>query len=630
MAVQKGTVSVTTENIFPIIKQYLYSDQEIFLRELVSNGVDATQKLKTIAARGQRVGQLDDLTVQVRLDKDAGTLTISDKGIGMTKEEVEKYITQIAFSSAQEFLKKYEDANTVIGHFGLGFFSGFMVSDKVEIKTLSYQENAKAVHWTSEGGIEYTIEENECRAERGTDIILHLSKDAEEYLEESRVEGLLTKYCRFLPVNIQFGTKTETINEPVADGEDGETVEKSIEVPNVVNDTAPLWTKKPNKLTDEEYLAFYKELYPYSEEPLFWIHLNVDYPFKLTGILYFPKIKNNLEIRKDRISLYCNQVFVTDHIEEIIPEFLTLLHGVIDSPDIPLNVSRSYLQSDPEVKKINKYIARKVADKLHSMFKNDRKNFEEKWQHTSVLIKYGILSDEKFADRAKPFTLFEGINSEQQFYTLPELQEATKATQTDKNGKLICLYASNIEEQHSYIETAKAANYSVLKFDTLIDPHYIQYVESKNSDIQFKRVDADTLNNLIEKDDAPESVLSEEETTVVNDLFTKNLDQKSVSVLVKAMLPTEAPVLITRPEFMRRMKDMSALSNDNYMSNMPDMYNVVINANHATLQHVLKEANATKQNDMVKQLCDLALLQQGMLKGEALTNFINRSIGLVK
>ncbi|MEZ4884936.1 MAG: molecular chaperone HtpG [Chitinophagales bacterium] len=654
---QTGTISVQTENIFPIIKKYLYSDQEIFLRELVSNAVDATQKLKTLSRLGEAAGELGDLTIEVKVDADAKTLTISDKGIGMTQEEVEKYITQIAFSSAKEFAEKFQgkDADAIIGHFGLGFFSAFMVANKVEIHTLSYKDGSEGVHWTSDGTTEYTIDTSD-KANRGTDIILHIEEEAAEYLREARIEELLNKYCRFLPVDIQFGTRTEYVpveKDEAAAIEDAEVVEedveatanedattdtdnaeveaeepetKEIQVPKIINDTHPIWKKKPADLTDEDYKNFYRALYPMGEEPLFWIHLNVDYPFNLTGVLFFPKIKANFEVRKDRIHLYSNQVFVTDHVEEIVPDFLMLLHGVIDSPDIPLNVSRSYLQSDPEVKKINKYITRKVGDKLDEMFRNERANFEEKWESIGVLVKYGMVTDEKFYDKAKNFCLL--TNTEGKLTTFDEYQEQVKPLQTDKNNKIIVLYTNDKENQHSYIEAAKGEGYDVLEFDKLLDPHFIGNLESKLTDVQFKRVDADPLHKLVEKEGENVSVLTEDQEKSLTDLFKTQIGDDKVMVQVEPLSSSESPVVITRPEFMRRMKDMSNLGGANMYGDLPEFFNVIVNANHPVVAKILAD-EGDKQAEAAKQLYDLALLQQGMLKGAALTDFVNRSVGLM-
>ncbi len=656
---QTGTISVQTENIFPIIKKYLYSDQEIFLRELVANAVDATQKLKTLSRLGEAKGELGDLTIAIQLDAEAKTLTISDKGIGMTREEVEKYITQIAFSSAKEFAEKYKgkDADSIIGHFGLGFFSAFMVAKQVEIHTLSFKEGSEAVHWTSDGTTEYTIDASD-KSERGTNIILHIEEEAEEYLKDPRIEELLKKYCRFLPVEIQFGTRTEhvPVEEPtiedaeIVEDEDevtltaeGETTDaestdtteeveekapetKAIEVPKIINDTFPIWKKKPVDLTNEDYKNFYRALYPMAEEPLFWIHLNVDYPFNLTGVLFFPKIKANFEVRKDRIHLYCNQVFVTDHVEEIVPDFLMLLHGVIDSPDIPLNVSRSYLQSDPEVKKINKYITRKVADKLDEMFRKERQNFEEKWESIGVLVKYGMVTDEKFYEKAQKFCLLTNTDGKQA--TIEEYQEKVKTLQTDKNNKVVVLYTNDKENQHSYVEAATSEGYDVLEFDQLLDPHFIGNLESKLTDVQFKRVDSDPLHKLIEKEGENVSVLTEDQEKSLTDLFKGQINDDKIMVQIQPLSSSENPVIITKPEFMRRMKDMSNLGGQSMYGDMPEFYNVIVNANHPIVAKILgTEGNV--QGESAKQLYDLALLQQGMLKGAALTNFINRSVGLM-
>ena len=623
---QKGTISIQTENILPIIKKYLYSDQEIFLRELVANAVDATQKLRTLSARGKSVGSLENTNIEISVNKEAKTITISDKGIGMTHDEVEKYITQIAFSSAKEFLTKYENANTVIGHFGLGFYSAFMVADTVEINTKSWQADMPATKWVSDGGLEYEIGESE-KSERGTDITLHIGEEGVDYLEEHKISELLNKYCRFLPVQIQFGTTQQTIE---AEESEDETAEKAtIEVPNIINDTKPAWTKRPNDLTEEDYISFYRQLYPASEDPLFWIHLNVDYPFKLTGILYFPKLRNNLEIRKDKIQLYCNQVFVTDHVEQIVPEFLTLLHGVIDSADIPLNVSRSYLQSDPEVKKINRHITKKVAGKLDEMFRQDRKAFEDKWEHTGILIKYGMLSEDKFYDKAVKFCLYETVDN--QFFTFDEMLESIKEKQTDKDGKTVALYTTDADEQHSYIAAAKDRGYEVLKLDATLDSHFINLLEQKMADknISFKRVDAETLDKLIDKDEKIESVLSEEQETKVKEWFETASNSENTTILLQAMSPNDNAVVITRPEFIRRMKDMSVLGGQNYASGLPDMYSIIVNTNHSVITKTLELENEETQQKTIKQLHDLALLQQGMLKGEALTNFVKRSVNML-
>lgn len=630
---QKGTISVQTENIFPIIKKFLYSEQEIFLRELVSNAVDATQKLKTLAAKGEATGELGSLTVEVKIDEDAGTLTISDRGIGMTLDEVERYITQIAFSSAKEFLSKHTDANAIIGNFGLGFYSAFMVADKVEIFTKSYKPNATAVHWVCEGSTDYEIGETDQKTDRGTDIVLHLGKDYAEYLQNSRIADMLRKYCRFLPVPIKFGTRTEQLPTQEPDAEQPENAEtqepQTIQVDNIINDPNPLWTRKPADITPEQYKDFYHALYPMAEDPLFWIHLNVDYPFKLTGILYFPRLLNNYEIRKDRIHLYCNQVFVTDHVENIVPDYLMLLHGVIDSPDIPLNVSRSYLQTDPEVRAINKHISKKVADKLEEMFKNNRPEFEQKWNDVGVLIKYGMLSDEKFSERAAKFCLFENIDG--QFFTPDEYTEKVKTLQTDKHNKVVCLYSNGTGEQHSYETAAKSAGFDVLKFDALLDPHFIGHMEGKLKDLTFKRVDADTLSHLIEKEDANQSVMSAEQEQSLKNLFDKVVNPNSAMVMMRPLSPDDAPVLITRPEFIRRWKDMSNISGGKREDMFGDMFNVVLNTNHPALLNLINHPLAEeRQADMVQQLYDLALLQQNLLKGPDLTRFIQRSVHLLQ
>ena len=614
---QKGTISVQTEDILPIIKKYLYSDQEIFLRELVANAVDATQKLQTLANRGEVNGEIGDTTIQISVDAPAKTLTISDKGVGMTKDEVVKYITQVAFSGAKEFLSQYKDATNIIGHFGLGFYSAFMVADKVEIFTKSHKQE-EGVHWSSDGGTQYEITTTD-KQERGTDIVLHLNQEATEYLEEYRIEELLKKYCRFLPIPIQFG---EQETQQTAD--DG--TEQTIIAPKIINDTQPIWTRTPTDNTDQDYQNFYHQLYPIADEPLFWIHLNVDYPFNLTGVLYFPKLKGNFELDKNKIHLYCNQVFVTDQVENIVPQFLTLLHGIIDSPDIPLNVSRSYLQSDPEVKKINKYITKKVADKLDEMFKNNRSDFEEKWKDISLLIKYGILTDDKFAERADKFSLFTNVDNKS--FTLSEYVEHIKAEQTNKNNKIIALYTTNADEQHAYIETARSKGYDILLMNQQLDGHYMQYIEAKPDSVQFKRVDADTLNELIEKDETNHSILSDEENSILQTLFSEVVNITDNQLSLKPLSPNDAPVTITQPELMRRMKEMSKVSGGmDWYANMPNMLNVVVNTNHPAVAKLL--AANSEQKDMAKNLYDLALLQQNMLKGADLTNFVNRTIGLM-
>ena len=618
---QKGNISVQTENIFPIIKQFLYSDQEIFLRELISNAVDATSKIKTLASKGEFKGELGDLTIEVMLDAEAKTLTIRDKGIGMSEEEVEKYLNQVAFSSAQEFLEKYKDESSIIGHFGLGFYSAFMVAAKVEVITKTYKRK-KAVKWTCKGDPEYTIEDAK-KKERGTDIVLHISEDSVEFLEKSRIEGLLNKYCKFLPVPIKFGTITETIYE--GEGDDKE--EKQIEKDNIINNPHPLWKKKPTELTDEDYKAFYNELHPYSAPPLFWIHLNIDYPFNLTGILYFPKLTNNIEVQKNKIQLYSNQVYVTDNVGEIVPEFLTLLHGVIDSPDIPLNVSRSYLQSDKNVKQITSYITKKVASKLEDMFKKDRENFEEKWENMGVFVKYGMLSEEKFHEKAEKFALLKNVDDKH--YTIEEYQEKIKATQTDKNERVVMLYTNNpASELDNYTIAAKNAGYDVLKMDQPLDNHFIQKLETTLDKVTFTRVDSNTLDKLIDKDEKRESVLNEKQQEKVKTVFTEQITDMGASIELEALSPDEQPVVITKPEFMRRMREMSAMQGMD-MSHTPDSYNVVVNTNHPLITERLLKAKK-KQGDLAKHLYNLALLNQGMLRGTELSDFINKSIEFLK
>ena len=622
---QTGKINVQTENIFPIIKKFLYSDHEIFLRELVSNAVDATQKLKTLSAIGEAKGDMGDLKVEVVIDKDAKTLTIKDRGIGMTAEDIEKYITQIAFSGAEEFVQKYKDktseTNAIIGHFGLGFYSAFMVAKKVEIFSLSFKEGSKAVRWECDGSPDYTIEEIE-KAERGTNIVLHIAEDSEEFLEQYRIQELLTKYCKFLPVEIKFGTKKETKKE-----DDKET---EVEIDNIVNNPNPAWTKKPADLTDEDYKKFYRELYPMSfEDPLFHIHLNVDYPFNLTGILYFPRIKKSFETQKDKIQLYSNQVFVTDSVENIVPDFLTLLRGVIDSPDIPLNVSRSYLQSDASVKKISGHITKKVADKLEELFKKDRTDFESKWEDIKIFVQYGMLSDEKFYDKAQKFALLKSADGK--YSTLEEYAEKVKPTQTNIDKKVIYLYTTNVDEQHSFIETAKDRGYDVLIFDSPIDSHYINQLESKLKDTSFVRVDADTIDKIIKKEEAQPSKLSEDEQKQLQPIIEGLVAKEKFSVVFESLSEKDAPILITKPEFMRRMKDMSAMGGGGmaFYGSMPDMHNLVVNSNHPLISKILKEKNADKQKQLAKQAADLAMLSQGLLKGEELTKFIKRSVELI-
>lgn len=682
---QKGNIGVTTENIFPVIKKFLYSDHEIFLRELVSNAVDATQKLKTYASKGDFKGELGDLTIHVSLDKDKGTLTISDRGLGMTEEEIDKYINQIAFSGANDFLDKYkDDANAIIGHFGLGFYSSFMVAKKVEILTKSYRDDAPAVRWTCDGSPTYEIEPAE-RDGRGTDIILHIDDDCKEFLEKGKIQELLTKYCRFLPIPVAFGKKTEW--------KDGKQVDTDED--NIVNDTTPLWTRKPAELKEEDYKKFYRDLYPMSDEPLFWIHLNVDYPFNLTGVLYFPKIKSNIELHRNKIQLYCNQVYVTDQVENIVPDFLTLLHGVIDSPDIPLNVSRSYLQSDANVKKISTYITKKVSDRLASLFKNDRKDFEGKWDDLKIFIHYGMLTEPDFYDKAKAFALLKDVDGK--YFTYDEYRDLIKATQTDKDGNLVYLYASHLDEQYSYIEAARAKGYSVLLMDGDLDIALVGMLEQKFEKSRFARVDGDTIDRLILKEDVKDSGLSAEESTGLSALFTTQmpkLDKIEFHVEVASLGETAAPVLITQSEYMRRMKEMSRLqAGMSFYGEMPSMMSVVLNADHRLVKRVLddmkghtadalapieaelkglharhaaleqaqqkKKADEITQEDrdnlsqcnkdiaaeeekktkvlsdygagqaVVHQLIDIALLQNGLLKGRALDQFLKRSVELI-
>lgn len=618
---QRGTISVQTENIFPIIKKFLYSDQEIFLRELVSNAVDATSKLKTLAAKGEYKGELGDLTIEIILDQDAKTLTIRDKGIGMTEEEVMKYLNQVAFSSASEFLEKYKDETAIIGHFGLGFYSAFMVADKVDVVTLSHREKAQGVTWSCEGNPSYELQEND-KSERGTDIVLHISDESAEFLSESRIGDLLDKYCKFLPVPIQFGTKKETQKE-------GD-VETEVEVPNIVNNPDPAWRKQPTELSDEDYLAFYRELHPFSPEPLFWIHLNIDYPFNLTGILYFPRMgANQFDLQQNKIQLYSNQVYVTDNVKEIVPDFLLLLHGVIDSPDIPLNVSRSYLQSDSNVRKITGYISRKVAEKLQELFQKDRTAFESKWSDLGIFIKYGMLSDDKFYERAQKFVLLK--NTQNEYFTLEAYQEKVKAIQTDKNDKLVLLYTNSPDDHHLQIKAAESRGYDVLVFDQVIDNHFLQQLEYKEQGLSFSRVDSDTLDQLIQKEENAESVLSEDEQKTVKTIFESVLGEASMAkVELKPLAPEEAPVQITRPEFMRRMKEMQAMQGAD--ANMfPDSYNVIVNSNHPLIvDSLLKASSDDEKNDMAAYLFNLARLSQQMLRGQDLASFVEKSLGMLR
>lgn len=603
---QKGNIRVQTENIFPIIKKFLYSEHDIFIRELVSNAVDATQKLKTLSSIGEAKGELGELRIDVSIDTENQTLTIADKGIGMTGEEVDKYLNQVAFSGAEEFLQKYKgqsEAN-IIGHFGLGFYSSFMVSNKVEVITKSFKENTKAVKWECDGSPEFSLEETD-KPERGTSIVMYLNDESKEFLEPSRIRTVLEKFCKFLPVPIFFEDKQ-------------------------INNPAPTWTKKPSELTAEDYQNFYKELYPFSEPPLFWIHLNVDYPFNLTGILYFPKIKQSYEIQKDKIQLYSNQVFVTDEVKDIVPEFLMLLHGVIDSPDIPLNVSRSYLQGDPNVKKINAHITKKVADKLEEIFNSDRKSFEEKWESLGLFAKYGMMTDDKFLDKANKFFVME--NTEGKFFTFDEYKTSTQALQKNKDGKQVVLYTTNPIQQDAYIQQAVSKGYSVVKMETLVDAAFINNMEMKWENTLFIRVDSDITDNLIDKSENNESVLSKEDAEKLKSLFDKPVDGMHLSIDVKGLSENTPPVTATRPELMRRMKDMASVGGGmaSWYANMPDEVNLTVNGNHPIFRNILAEADTVKQEKLVKNLSDLALLSQGLLTGNQLTGFINRSIELME
>ncbi|MBL0182425.1 MAG: molecular chaperone HtpG [Chitinophagaceae bacterium] len=613
---QKGSIRVQTENIFPIIKKFLYSEHDIFLRELVSNAVDANQKLKTLSSIGEAKGELGDLKIEIKIDKDKKTLTISDTGLGMTAEEIDKYLNQVAFSGAEEFLEKYKGQNeaNIIGHFGLGFYSSFMVSDKVEVFSKSFREGTKAVRWECDGSPEFTLEEIE-KENRGTDIVLHLNEESQEFLEAGRIEAVLEKFCRFLPIPIFFEDKQ-------------------------INNPTPAWTKKPAELTTEDYQNFYKELYPFGEAPLFWIHLNVDYPFNLTGILYFPKIKQSYEIQKDKIQLYSNQVFVTDEVKDIVPEFLMLMHGVIDSPDIPLNVSRSYLQGDPNVKKINAHITKKVADKLEEIFKTDRKQFEEKWESLGLFVKYGMMTDDKFLDKANKFHIMQeapsnspkgGELTEAKFYTLEEYRSASETLQKNKDGKLVILYTTDPVQQDAYIQQAAAKGYIVVKLETIIDNGFINQMEMKWENVQFTRVDSDIIDNIIDKQEGGDSVLSKDDEAKLKDLFAVKIPELNVSVEVKGLSAEAPPVVATRPEFMRRMKDMAAMQGGMgaFYANMPDEVTLTVNGNHAIYKNVLAEVEKEKQEKLVHNLADLALLSQGLLKGNSLTSFINRSVELM-
>ena len=630
---KQGNINVQTENIFPIIKQFLYSDHEIFLRELVSNSVDATQKMKTLKSLGELKANIDKLRVEVIIDKKKETLTIRDNGIGMTEEEVDKYINQIAFSGAEEFVNKYKDSdakNSIIGHFGLGFYSSFMVSKEVEIITKSQNPNSTAVKWTCDGSPNYTIEET-TKKTKGTDIVLHIDEDSKEFLEESRINAILNKYCKFLPVDVKFGTKTITLDDPSgAKDDEGKIKQVDKEVDNIINNTSPAWTKLPQDLKDEDYSSFYRELYPMEfNEPIFNIHLNVDYPFNLTGILYFPKLKNNLEVQKNKINLYSNQVYITDNVENIVPEFLTLLHGVIDSPDIPLNVSRSYLQADGNVKKISKYITKKVGDKLHSMFKNDREDFEKKWDDIKVFIEYGMLTEDKFFEKSKEYFLLK--NTDSVYSTFNELITRVKANQTNKDGKTILLYTHNKEEQDSFVSMAKQKDYEVLEIEGPLVSHLISKLESENSEVQFTRVDADTMDKLIQKEDNTLSLLSEKEQEKLKELVEKKVDDSKFSIQVESLSTDDAPFILTQSEFMRRMKEQQQLSGGmNMFGELPENYNLVVNSNHNLIGHLLTSKDDKKQSELVQQFLDLALLSHGLLKGKKLTDFISRSVGMIK
>ena len=626
---EKGTISIHTENIFPIIKKFLYSDHEIFLRELVSNAVDATQKIKRLATLGQYTGDLGDIMVEVSFDEKKKTITISDKGLGMTAEEIKKYINQIAFSGATEFVEKFKDskdANEIIGKFGLGFYSAFMVAKNVEIHSLSYQEGSEPAIWTCDGSTEFEIKKGKKKT-RGTDIILHVNEDSIEFLDKWKLQGILDKYCKFLPIPIKFGTKSESVEDGVDDK--GEKKWKSVEVDNIVNTTAPIWTKSPSDLQDEDYLAFYKSLYPMGEDPLFWIHLNVDYPFNLTGVLYFPKVKNDFELQRNKIKLFSRQVFITDEVKDIVPEFLMLLHGVIDSPDIPLNVSRSFLQADGNVKKINNYITKKVADKLSELYKKDRKAYEEKWNDIGLFVKYGMLSEEKFYEKGKEFTLLK--NTKEEFYTLDEYREKVLATQTDKNEQLIYLYSTDLKKQDSFIDSALKKDYDVLVLDSPIDNHFIQHIESKLEKTQLKRVDSDVVEKLIQKDSSYANLLTEDQSKSVKELFEKAIANKTYTVDIEGLSPEEMPVTITMEEWMRRMKEMAQTGGGpmSFYGSLPDSYKVAINGNHPLVDKILKAENEESQVKLAKQAFDLALLSQGLLTGKDLTAFVKRSVEMI-
>ncbi|MBO4645129.1 MAG: molecular chaperone HtpG [Bacteroidales bacterium] len=623
----KGKINVQTENIFPVIKKFLYSEHDIFIRELIANAVDATQKLKALSGLGNVEGDLGDLTITVKVDKEAKTITVSDRGIGMTAEEVDKYINQIAFSGAEEFLEKYkgEDAN-MIGHFGLGFYSSFMVSSVVDIISKSYQSGAKAVKWSCNGSPDYEMSEAE-KEDRGTDIILHIAEDSEEFLDEGKIVELLRKYCRFLPVPIQCGEESH-FEKPAGDEDNKDAKEIEVKVPRIINNTQPLWKQSPSEIKQEDYLKFYHELYPMSfEEPLFQIHLNVDYPFNLTGILYFPKVRNQLEIQKNKVQLYCNQVFITDQLEGVIPEFMMLLHGVIDSPDIPLNVSRSYLQSDSNVKKISTHITKKVADKLEEMFKNDREDFEKKWDDLKVFIEYGCLTDEKFYDRASKFMLFKNVDGK--YYTLEEYKTSIETLQKDKRDTLVYLYANSKDAQHVYIQAAKEKGYDVLLMDGFLDTHFINFLEPKLEKSRFVRVDADVIDKLIEKDELSPSKLSDQEQTSLKEEFEKCVDKDKFSIEVASLSEKELPVMITQNEWMRRYAEMQKMAGQNGLYGNFEHYNLIVNGNHPLAMRILEEKDDEKRDKMTRQLIDLAMLSQNLLTGEKLSDFISRSVDLM-
>ena len=622
----KGKINVSVENIFPLIKKFLYSDHEIFLRELISNATDATLKLKHLSSIGENKIDIDNPLIEIKLDKKGKKIHIIDQGIGMTSDEVKKYINQVAFSGAEEFLEKYKDSakdSGIIGHFGLGFYSAFMVADKVEIITKSYKDEPGA-HWVCDGSPEYTLKKSD-KKDRGSEIILHVSKDSKEFLEDARIRTLLNKYNKFMPIPIKFGTKE--ISNKVGEGEDEKEIKEIVD--DIVNNPNPAWTKKPSDLNEENYKEFYRELYPMQfEEPLFNIHLNVDYPFNLTGILYFPKISNDINMQKDRIQLYQNQVFVTDNVEGIVPEFLTLLRGVIDSPDIPLNVSRSYLQADGAVKKISNYITRKVADKLNSLFKKDRKGFEEKWNDIKVVIEYGMLSEDKFFDKAQNFALYPNVDNG--FFTFEELKDKVSKSQTDKDGNLILLYASNVNDQHSYIESAKEKGYEVLLLDSPIISHLIQKLETSNEKIKFTRVDADVVDKLIQKDEKEVSKLNDKEKEKLKNIVEETVPKEKYTVQLEAIDSNSAPFVITLPEFMRRMKEMQQSGGNGMFGNMPEMYNLIVNVNNPICSEILNSKSKAKKERLINQSLDLAKLSQNLLKGEELTSFIKRSFDLIK